>query len=612
MKDNKSVPFLGKYSFWAICMTLMFAVSCSKEKDDVEAAPDIALNKSSLILEKGKSERLIASFTPADTPNKGHKWNSSAPNVAEVDAGGMVSAVGIGESVITVTALSGNKMATCQVTVTAKIVNVTGISLNETETTLVAGDKLQLEATVLPENATDKSVKWNSGDNKVASVDVQGVVTGIAEGKTTITATTDDGEKSAFCKINVRGKGVEISKPEVSDVTAVSAFMTGTIQGFGVKVQESGICYSTSQTPTVDNQKVVLSGNDIAYTLTGLEPDITYYVRIYAMVDGTAKYGDQAMFTTEVPAEISEPKISSITANAAYIEGTIKTFGLQTDEIGICYSTSPMPTMAGTKVVLSNNSIAYTLNELISETTYYVRIYAIVRGEVHYGEQGVFATAGAIKTHFVPMDIYEDKITLISPGIAGVTTLKICYGTHANPKITDDVTTATKGSDGKLHLTLMNLKKGTTYYIRAYSLNSSKVDYYDDEVSAQTVGGVDFNVTIGNYKHDEYTNDFSLTRYRIYLTFTYNIKVKGTYNISIYSGYGYIKKNAEYTNSLYVENGVGTFSFMKDNGVQGYEGSHGVINFQTNADISFSNIESDIRYHYLVRAEGWDNCNWHN
>ena len=159
-----------------------------------------------------------------------------------------------------------------------------------------------------------------------------------------------------------------------------------------------------------------------------MEPSTTYYVRIYAIVDGTAKYGDQETFTTKVSVEISEPKVSSITTNTAYIEGTIKTFGLQTDETGICYSTSQMPTINDTKVVLSNNNIEYTLNELTTETTYYVRIYAKVKGEVYYGEQGVFATTGVIKTHFEPTDIYVDKIILVSPGIKGILLLKFVMG----------------------------------------------------------------------------------------------------------------------------------------------------------------------------------------
>ena len=102
----------------------------------------------------------------------------------------MVSGVGLGESTITVTALDGRKTAKCQVTVTDKIINVTGVSHSETEEILVAGDNLQLEAIIVPSTATDKTVTWESSDNKVASVDGK-KSHGYNEGNTAIAATTN-------------------------------------------------------------------------------------------------------------------------------------------------------------------------------------------------------------------------------------------------------------------------------------------------------------------------------------------------------------------------------------------------------------------------------------
>lgn len=209
-------------------------------------------------------------------------------------------------------------------------------------------------------------------------------------------------------------------------------------------------------------------------------------------MDGAAKYGDQAMFTTEVAVGISVPQISSISSSSAQVSGTITTYGLQMEEAGICYSTSSMPTVDATKVVLSGNEIAYTLNELTPETVYYVRIYAKLDGKYYYGDQGTFTTSGIIKTHFEATDIYEDRVMLTSAAPSGVTKVDVCYGTSPHPKITDNITTASVGNDGKLNLSLTGLSKGTTYYLRAYSRVGSKIEYYDDEVSVQTVGGEEF------------------------------------------------------------------------------------------------------------------------
>ena len=396
----------------SITLILVLVVGCGKTEDSLETIPTIELNKNELILAKGKTERLVATFTPIDTPNKGHIWSSSAPDVASIDDTGLVTAIDPGESTITVTALNGKKTATCKVTIVDKIVNVTGISLDKTETTLAVGDGIKLEATIKPDTATDKSITWSSSDKQIASVDGLGNITAITKGSATITATTNDGEKTASCKVKVVDKGVEISKPEVSGITSISAYITGTAKPLGVKIKEVGICYSTSPSPTIEDKKITLSGEEISYTLNELSPNTTYYVRIYAIVDDSAKYGDQTIFSTKVTTEISAPEISDLSTYTAYIQGTIATFGLQTEETGICYSTSPMPTINDTKVILSSNSIAYTLNELTPETTYYVRIYAKINGEFYYGDQSTFTTWAIIKTHFEPEDVYTKILML--------------------------------------------------------------------------------------------------------------------------------------------------------------------------------------------------------
>ncbi|MDW3623090.1 Ig-like domain-containing protein [Enterococcus faecium] len=78
-----------------------------------------------------------------------------------------------------------------------------GVTLNKTTTTLVVGASETLSATVLPADATDKSVKYSSSDEEIATVTpVQGKITGIAAGKATITAKTANG-KTAVCEVTV-------------------------------------------------------------------------------------------------------------------------------------------------------------------------------------------------------------------------------------------------------------------------------------------------------------------------------------------------------------------------------------------------------------------------
>lgn len=80
----------------------------------------------------------------------------------------------------------------------------TGIVLNKTTDSLQTGETDTLVATVTPENATNKNVKWTSSDPSIATVDENGKVTAIKEGTATITATTTDGSNlSASCTVTV-------------------------------------------------------------------------------------------------------------------------------------------------------------------------------------------------------------------------------------------------------------------------------------------------------------------------------------------------------------------------------------------------------------------------
>ncbi len=88
-------------------------------------------------------------------------------------------------------------------------VAVTGVSLNKETLTLKIGDSETLTATVLPVNATNKKVTWKSSDTSVATVDTNGKVTAVKAGTANVTVTTEDGNKTATCKVTVTEKDVK-------------------------------------------------------------------------------------------------------------------------------------------------------------------------------------------------------------------------------------------------------------------------------------------------------------------------------------------------------------------------------------------------------------------
>ena len=129
-------------------------------------------------------------------------WASDNEDVATV-VDGIVTAVAAGTATITVTTIDGNLTATCEVTVVTPVVAVTSVTLDLTELTLTVPETAILVATVLPEDATDKSVTWASDNEDVATV-VDGVVTAVAAGTATITVTTVDGNLTATCAVTVQ------------------------------------------------------------------------------------------------------------------------------------------------------------------------------------------------------------------------------------------------------------------------------------------------------------------------------------------------------------------------------------------------------------------------
>jgi len=169
--------------------------------------PGIELSKPTLrldIVTNAIGEQLMATITPA-AANQQVTWSSSNPLVATVTNTpglvAMITAISPGTTTITVTTVDGGKTATCVVTVPD--VAVSGVMLNEATLSLLKNETATLIATVLPANATTKTVTWSTNAPAVASVNATGVVTALGDGEATITATTQDGNKTASCIVTV-------------------------------------------------------------------------------------------------------------------------------------------------------------------------------------------------------------------------------------------------------------------------------------------------------------------------------------------------------------------------------------------------------------------------
>ena len=92
---------------------------------------------------------------------------------------------------------------------TPTAIAVTGVTLNKTGITLEVDGSETLTATVVPDDATNKEVTWSSDKPEIVTVDATGKVTGVATGEATITVTTEDGGKTATCKVAVKVPDIE-------------------------------------------------------------------------------------------------------------------------------------------------------------------------------------------------------------------------------------------------------------------------------------------------------------------------------------------------------------------------------------------------------------------
>lgn len=177
----------------------------------------VSLDQTALSLSVGQEVKLMPTVSPENASNKKVTWKSVDETIAVVDANGMVTAKKVGETTVTVTTEDGGKTASCKVKVVDRIA-VTGVFLDKGEVKLKVGEVQVLKAAVKPADATNRNVSWASGNKEIATVDENGKVTAKAEGQTTITVTTEEGGKTASCKVIVE-KVLAVESELLSDAS---------------------------------------------------------------------------------------------------------------------------------------------------------------------------------------------------------------------------------------------------------------------------------------------------------------------------------------------------------------------------------------------------------
>lgn len=192
------------------------SVSATCKVNVVIPPTGVSITSSSEELWKGEGLQLYATVTPADATNRKVTWSSSNTKVATVSADGYVTAVAGGNCTVTAKDSAGHT-ASCKITV---FENATGIEIDEIVKVMYVGQVDKIKASVLPSTATNRGIYWTSSNKSVVTVEADGTVKALKIGSATITATSEDGEYTASCKLTVEKKipvtGVSLDRSSVT------------------------------------------------------------------------------------------------------------------------------------------------------------------------------------------------------------------------------------------------------------------------------------------------------------------------------------------------------------------------------------------------------------
>ncbi len=290
----------------------------------------------------------------------------------------------------------------------------------------------------------------------------------------------------------------EVTTAEVTNITQTSAKSGGNVTSDGgITVTERGICWDTNHNPTIRDQVATSGTGTGSYNcnITGLNAHTTYYVRAYATNSKGTAYGEEVSFNTSAnPPTVSTGSVTNITTSSATGSGNVTSDGGSTvTERGLCWSTNHNPTTGGQHVAAGEGTGEFTaaMANLNTNTTYYVRAYATNGSGTSYGEEVEFTTLSISVPGVTTASVTNIGNTIatgggnvISNGGATVTERGICWSTSHNPTISGNHANSGTGT-GEFTVNMTGLTPNTTYYVRAYAINSQGTAY-GEEVNFKT------------------------------------------------------------------------------------------------------------------------------
>lgn len=215
-------------------------------------------------------------------------------NASTGEISGTPTAQGANTFTVTATNAYGSDSRQLAITITIPAtIPVTGVTLDKSSLTLAEGGTAQLTAAVKPDNASNKAVTWESGDTSVATVDTNGKVTAVGAGTATITATTQDGGKTATCVVTVTAQTYNISAtPALLNFGAVTGGYAAAPAAQTVTITNTGNQSVTVNLPTSTNYTIA-AGTGFTGGTAALAPNAAAEFTVRPKTGlGAGKYGE--------------------------------------------------------------------------------------------------------------------------------------------------------------------------------------------------------------------------------------------------------------------------------------------------------------------------------
>ena len=229
------------------------------------------------------------------------------------------------------------------------VVEVESVSLNKSEMTLTEGESETLAATVTPDNAENKSIKWSSNNEAVATVDANGTVTAKSAGTAVITATSTNG-KSAGCTVTVEKKQIPVTEVRLSESTV------GIVEGSTYKLTATVLPENTT-----DSKNVSWSSSNSEVATVDANGTVTAKRAGTAVITATSTNGKSAGCTVTVSKkEIPITEISLDKSSATLTEGETTT---------LTATVLPENTTYGKSVKWSSSNVAVATVDIMGKVT---------------------------------------------------------------------------------------------------------------------------------------------------------------------------------------------------------------------------------------------------